>query len=209
MNKVRVILLCALLACLVSGCGERELSISTVGEEAENSTETIQNDSTEDETLTAAEDTEDTETDQVKSDICVYVCGAVMTEGVYNLPAGSIKADALEAAGGYAEDAVRGYVNLAQEAVDGEKIYFPRQDEVTSSYESEAGAGTGQCDGRINLNTASQEELMTLPGVGESKARAIIEYREEHQGFQSIEEIMNINGIKEGVYNNIKDLITI
>jgi competence protein ComEA len=50
---------------------------------------------------------------------------------------------------------------------------------------------------------------MTLPGVGESKARAIIEYREEHQGFQSIEEIMNINGIKEGVYNNIKDLITI
>ena len=64
-------------------------------------------------------------------------------------------------------------------------------------------------DGKININTAEKEELMTLTGVGEAKAQSIIAYREEHGGFQSIEELMQIEGIKEGVFNKIKEDITI
>ena len=64
-------------------------------------------------------------------------------------------------------------------------------------------------DGKININTADKEQLMTLPGIGESKAAAIISYREKHGSFRSVEELMEISGIKEGVFQKVRDMITI
>lgn len=152
------------------------------------------------------------EEDTVGTDICsqsdagqglvpVYVCGAVYEPGVYYLEESALKEDALGAAGGYDLGAAEDYVNLAEGIVAGEKIYFP--------YEQELSEGLSQNSRKININTATKEELMTLPGIGESKAQAIIKYREEYGPFQNIEDITNISGIKEGVYNNIKEYIIV
>lgn len=155
--------------------------------------------------------------------IAVYVCGAVNEPGVYRFTASDIKEAAIDSAGGFADGAARYYVNLAEHMTDGEKLYVPYEDELTAvgsvdaiAYGSEAAdsdasshASVYDSDGRLNINAADKTELMTLPGIGESKADAIISYRDEHGGFKSLEEIMQINGIKEGVYNNIKDHITL
>lgn len=211
MKKNIFLFMLAAVLCMLPGCGRDTLDISTISDNTVSETEKGKTDSKE---RTDSEEHEDeelcTEAEAGMSELCVYVCGAVVNEGVYYLPAGSIKMDALQAAGGYMEDAASGYVNLAEPAADGEKIYFPFQEETeafdSAPYETEE---IPQKQKLVNINTASKEELMTLPGIGESKALAIIKYREENQGFQSTDEIMNINGIKEGVYHNIKDLITI
>lgn len=154
---------------------------------------------------------EDTEkTDIPLSDegaaVAVYVCGAVVNPGVYYLTAGAIKQDALYAAGGFQDGAAACYVNLAEKVSEGERIYFPYEEELEAEYSPVSDETE---DGRININTASKEELMTLPGIGESKADSVIEYRETSGGFKDIEEITNIPGIKEGIYNNIKDYIVV
>lgn len=99
------------------------------------------------------------------------------------------------------------YVNQAAAVTDGEQLYVPFQSEV----EMEGVISKSQEDGEsgVNINTAGLEELMTLPGIGESKAQAIIQYREEHGAFQNIEELTNISGIKSGVYEKIKELVRI
>lgn len=143
------------------------------------------------------------QSDASKELVPVYVCGAVYEPGVYYLEESALKEDALFAAGGYDLGAAEDYVNLAENIVSGEKIYFPYEDELAD------GGGLSQDSGKVNINTATKDELMTLPGIGESKAEAIIKYREEHGAFQSIEDITNISGIKEGVYNNIKEYIIV
>lgn len=149
------------------------------------------------------------------TDCTVFVCGAVVNPDVYILEEGAVVKDALEEAGGFAEGAAREYINLAEPVKDGEKIYFPYESELEMSvfeYEEESisdRSGEGTATGRININTASMELLETLPGIGESKARSIIEYREEHGDFSNIEEIKNISGIKDGVYDKIKDYICV
>lgn len=141
------------------------------------------------------ESTEDTE------HIFVYVCGAVNREGVYELPSGSRVYEAIAMAGDFCEDADVRNVNQAEVLEDEQRIYVPVVgEEIPSDSEKDA---------RININKASKEELMTLPGVGESRADSIIKYREQQGAFQSIEEIMQVSGIKEGLFEKIKDLITI
>ncbi len=135
----------------------------------------------------------------------VYVCGAVVSPGVYYLPADAIKQDALEAAGGFCDGAATTYVNLAEDIKKGEQIYFPYEEELADGYSLLDAEGSD----KININRATKDELMTLPGIGESKAEAIISYREEHGAFHSIEEITSIPGIKEGIYDNIKDYIVV
>lgn len=142
--------------------------------------------------------------------IPVYICGAVKNPGVYYMSKGALKADALESAGGFVEAAASDYVNLAETVNSGEKIYFPYEDEVSAGYNVEVVFTDESLEqGKININTATKEELMTLPGVGDKKAEDIIHYREEHGPFQYIEDITNIPGIKEGVYNNIKEHIVV
>lgn len=146
--------------------------------------------------------------------VAVHVCGAVLYPGVYYLEPGSIRQEALDAAGGFAEDAAMDYVNLAAQISAGEKLYIPYADEVSGQETplpemNENMSGTEAASGKVNLNTAAKEELMTLPGIGESKAGAIIQYREETGLFQDIEDIMLVPGIKEGTYNNIKEYIVV
>ena len=137
-------------------------------------------------------------------DICVYVCGAVETPGIVFLPEGSRAADALEAAGGFASHAAVDAVNLAAKISDGEKLYFPDCEEYRAQAEKQASASAGL----VNINTADAAQLCTLPGIGESRAADIIAYMEAHGGFASCEDIMNVSGIKESVYNKISDKIT-
>lgn len=143
----------------------------------------------------------------------VYVCGQVNAPGVYELPIGSRICDAMEAAGGMTADAGSSYWNLAELLWDGEKIYVPTEAEAQvlgqpPESEQETDAQGITKDGRIDVNTASKEQLMTIPGIGESKADSILAYRKENGNFASPEDIMNITGIKEGLYSKIKDYIS-
>ena len=156
--------------------------------------------------------------------IWVYVCGQVADPGVYELAAGDRVVNALSAAGGMTEQAAETYLNQAEVLADGQKIYVPSEKEAQEQKLSPDGSspgagstgdgspGAGSSSGRtekVNLNTAGKAELMTLGGIGESRAEAIISYREENGGFRSIEEIKKIEGIKEGIFGKIKDKITV
>ncbi|MBQ9610171.1 MAG: helix-hairpin-helix domain-containing protein [Lachnospiraceae bacterium] len=173
-----------------------------------------------DEEETSAESEEKTEEAGYKvsdNNTAVYVCGAVVNPGVYRFDTEVIKEEAVAAAGGFAEGASREYINLAEHVTDGEQIYVPYESELEVSFAygiqdysiGQTYDGVYSNDGRLNINKASKEDFMTLAGIGEVKAEAIVAYRDEHGAFNSVEEIMNVDGIKEGVYNNIKDNITL
>ncbi len=152
--------------------------------------------------------------------ICVHVCGRVVNPGVYMLSSGSRIYEAVEAAGGLCEDAAGECLNQASQMEDGQQIYVPSREEAAQGTVSAQKAegnprhttssdSTKTEEGKVNLNTASEEQLMTLSGIGEAKAAAIIRYREEHGGFQKIEELKEVEGIKEGVFNKVKDQVRI
>ncbi len=134
--------------------------------------------------------------------IYVHVCGAVREPGVVELPEGSRGQEALEAAGGFAEDAAREAVNLAEVLADGMQLYFPTQEEYAGP------VVWGESGGKVNINTADAELLCTLPGIGEAKAEAIVSYRNVNGAFKSTEDIMLVPGIKDSAYSKMKDLIT-
>lgn len=137
----------------------------------------------------------------------VHVCGAVAVPGVYELPAGSRIFDAVELAGGVTEDGVPTALNFAERVYDGEQILVPTWEQYNAGWTS-AGAESVS-DGRVNINTATKEQLMALNGIGESRAQAIIAYREEHGPFLTIEELMQVSGIKEAAFEKVKDYITV
>lgn len=139
------------------------------------------------------------------AEIYVQVSGAVVNPGVYSLPEGSRIFEAVELAGGVTEQADVKSLNQAQVLKDGQMIYVYAVGEQKAA---EQGAAE-EDDDRVNLNTASAEQLMTLPGIGQSKAEAIVSWREEHGAFEKTEDIMNITGIKEGVFSKIKDRIKV
>lgn len=142
--------------------------------------------------------------------IVVYVCGAVNVPGVYTLAPSSRMSDAVAAAGGMSPQADANVLNLAQFLTDGQMIRIPLQGEVLALEDgSQAGESqSGQdSDGKININTADAAQLMSIPGVGQAKADAIIRYRKEQGAFQSVEDIMQVEGIKEGSFAKMKDYI--
>ena len=155
--------------------------------------------------------------------IYVDVCGAVAAPGVYRLKAGSRVFQAVKRAGGLLPGAAGEYVNQARSLADGDQIYIPTRDEAEALHLPEPEGRTGKNagkeastkdgeisdGGKVNLNTADLAALTTLTGIGESRARAILAYREEHGGFSSIEEICSVQGIKEGTFGRIKDKIVI
>lgn len=175
------IVLCIIFSLICfSGCGEKELEINRMT------------------TQTLAQDFE-AGTDEEVCFVTFYICGQVKNPGVYTLPEGSRVEDAIVAAGGALEEADLRQINLARYLKEEEQIIIYSKDEKVEL----------PTDGKIRLNYATKEELMTLTGIGESKALEIISYRNEHGGFQRKEELMNISGIKEGTYNKIKDEIVI
>lgn len=140
----------------------------------------------------------------------VHVCGQVKTPGVYELKEGSRIFDAVEAAGGFTEEADERSLNLAAPAKDGMQVnVYSREEALTAPAVSADGDSSREGGERINLNRATEKELMELPGVGESRAGDIIRYREESGGFRTIEEIMNVPGIKDASFQKIKDRITV
>ena len=136
----------------------------------------------------------------------VFVTGAVQSPGVYTLQQGNRVEDAVNAAGGLLPDADIRAVNMAKRVGDEEHFHVPRVGEaplVASDAQEEPE------DGRIDINTASQFLLQTLPGIGEVRAKAIVDYRESHGPFRSSADITNVNGIGQGTYENIRDLIRV
>ncbi len=140
-------------------------------------------------------------------EVCyVYVCGAVVSPGVYELQAGSRVYEAIKSAGGLAEDADLSSINQAEHVTDGQMI------KILTVSETENGTEDGNetaSDGLLDINNASVADFMTLPGIGQSKAQSIVLYREQNGAFSSVDEIMNVDGIKEGVFNKIKDCIKV
>lgn len=150
------------------------------------------------------------------TDIYVHICGAVRHSDVYVLPSKSRLIDGVKLAGGFTKGAAKSEVNQARELVDGERVYIPTLEEVKSGSGAITNAATKSQEGsrapdsgKININQAGKEELMTLPGIGEAKATSVITYREQNGSFRSIEELKNIEGIKEGVFRKIQSFITI
>ncbi|MBQ2275575.1 MAG: ComEA family DNA-binding protein [Lachnospiraceae bacterium] len=179
----------------IVGCNQDQVEVHATKKEVEASTE--------------KKATKEESTVEKKSDtIFVYVCGSVKRPDVYEVEADGRIVDAVKAAGGFLKDADKNAVNLAQSLTDGQQIYIPSVKEQSKS-NNEQQEQNNKSGNLISLNHATKEELMTLPGIGESKANLIIQYREEKGGFSKIEQIMEIQGIKEGVFNKIKDDITI
>jgi len=142
----------------------------------------------------------------------VYVCGAVKHPGVFELPEGSRVYEALALAGGLCKDAYEKDINQAAQVEDGQMIEVltvREHKELEQQPQGTKEPDGGQQDDRIDINTASMEQLMSLSGIGEAKAANIISYRESNGGFSAPEELMNVNGIGEGVYARIQDKIKV
>ena len=185
-RKFKYILVLA--GCLVglTGCeGE-----AVVFENSEASRNTYEAEHTE----TATEETEQ---------ILVHVCGAVQIPGVITIQSGARVNDAITMAGGMTSDADTDYLNLAAVLCDGEKVYVPTVEEVLR-WEVQQGRNE-----LVNINTADEIQLCMLPGIGESKAKDIIMYRKENGEFQTIEDIMKVPGIKDSLFQKIKELIDV
>lgn len=140
--------------------------------------------------------------------IRIFVSGAVVSPDVYELPAGSLVTDAVSQAGGFTADAVPHRLNLALALADGMHVHVPSQAEtaVAPAVESTLSRGSGAA--LVNVNTATLAQLNSLPGIGFSTAEKIIEYREAQGPFESIADIMNVAGIGQSKFEQIKDLIT-
>lgn len=142
---------------------------------------------------------------ETKKIIYVHVCGQVKEPGVYQVEEGSRIYDAVQLAGGLTDEAFGEAVNLAKIVTDGEQIRIPDNTEAEQFLIAERQTESGL----INLNFATKEQLMTLTGIGEARAKDIIAYREEHGGFQTVEEIMKVPGIKEAAFAKIKNDIVV
>ena len=220
---------------MLCGCTRREqLVLKEVSEEWLSAEQQIpQEDTTEEQNevklQSTREQNEPAEEPEPQS-IYVHVCGAVVNPSVYELPAGSRVYEAVQIAGGFTEDADESYVNQAQTLSDGVKLVIPTIEQtqamITENAEVDLVGIVGEQDGvqgnsasmqdsaassddKININTASEEELCNIPGIGATRAAAIVAYRQEKGGFSAIEDIMNVSGIKEGTYEKIKDSIKV
>lgn len=140
----------------------------------------------------------------VPQQIIVHVAGAVAEPGVYQLQEGQRVEDALQLAG-VVEDSDLDALNRAALLTDGQKIVVPSVQEA----EQTASVTTAVTEDYVDLNRANLQQLMSLPGIGQVKAQAIVDYRTENNGFQTVEEIQQVNGIGEAIFSQIKDKIKI
>ena len=152
-------------------------------------------------TLTPLEN--DTPIEEEEPGIFVHVTGAVEHSGVYELHSGQRVEDALALAG-LRSDAAADALNRAALLSDGQKIVVPSVDEQAGQMTAAASVVDTPSDGRISINQADRTTLMQLPGIGEVKAQAIIDYRTAHGGFQSLEELKNVKGIGDKTYQGLE-----
>lgn len=162
--------------------------------------------------------------DENEAEWYVYVCGCVNNPDVYKCREGARIYEIIELAGGFNQEADREYLNLVATVEDGQRIYVPSKSEVLNA-QNEGGIGSvadrngidgvfgidviSGNSGKVNINTADVKQLMELPGIGESRARDIVNYRNTNGRFEQIEDIMKVSGIKNASYERIKDLIKV
>lgn len=209
--RLLLILLTFMIFPGLSGCGKKEAEILLEEEQKESSEKETE--------ILETEKEPEPEITQPSQDIFVDICGAVTKPGVYRMPPDSRVYEAVEAAGGLLPEAAGNRVNQAQPLSDGQQIYVPTKEEAEKAGavpaegafpEIKAGENSPVSEnGKVNLNTADAAALQTLSGIGESKAQAILAYREEHGGFSSIEELMDVPGIKENTFLKIKEKIAV
>ena len=161
------------------------------------------------------------------AEVFVFVSGAVQYPGVYKLPVDARVGDAVNSAGGFAEGAATDYNNLARLLVDGEQIHVPLLSEVEAAQGtgqvaatpqgaapggaagSAPGGAAGSAPGQVNINTATQAELESLPGIGPATAQKIIASRESEGPFSTPDELMRVSGIGEKKYEAVEGLICV
>lgn len=209
--RLLLILLTFMIFPGLSGCGKKEAEILLEEEQKESSEKETE--------ILETEKEPEPEITQPPQDIFVDICGAVTKPGVYRMPPDSRVYEAVEAAGGLLPEAAGNRVNQAQPLSDGQQIYVPTKEEAEKAGavpaegafpEIKSGENSPVSEnGKVNLNTADAAALQTLSGIGESKAQAILAYREEHGGFSSIEELMDVPGIKENTFLKIKEKIAV
>ena len=149
--------------------------------------------------------------------IKVYISGEARRPGVYELPAEARVDDALQAAGGPTSDAALGFINLAKRVSDEDHIHIPGQSDTgASTIRAEANlspapsASSAQGgSGRLNINTATVEELTSLPNIGPSRAAAIVDYRDREGPFESVDGLKNVSGIGDKITDAIRDLVEV
>ncbi|WP_026666937.1 helix-hairpin-helix domain-containing protein [Butyrivibrio sp. AE2005] len=207
------------IVCILTGCTSTKAETEPVMNKmiSDEGAESYSDDSTGEESIGSSE--------EISSQVLVvYVCGAVSEPGVYELSFGSRINDAVIAAGGFSDEADTTYVNLAAEISDGAKLRIPTLEETEEikgkgnvlSEDFNSFDKTGHdvdvksvnCE-LININSATEEELKTLPGIGDSIAARIVKYRQQNGKFNSIEDIMEISGIKDKLFSKIKEYITV
>ena len=202
------------ISCMLSACHEKEETFTSVA-----AAEADAGDKKNEAESKAAEE----KPDKAKADpggeekegsIWVYVCGEVASPGVYELQEGDRITHAIEAAGGLTEAAGQVYLNQAAHLTDGQRIYVPSKEEEQSLTEElsptdRADGQTAKDTGKVNLNTATKAELLSLNGIGESRAEAILAYREANGRFGNIEDLKKVDGIKDGIFQKIREQITV
>lgn len=206
--------LCIFVCMVFLGCGRNSKQEFEEFELAANGllqTETM-------ETVGMAEMTETSEGEHQKAlqekECYLYICGEVKNPGVYRLSQGKRLVDAIALAGGFTDEADENYWNLAEPVTDGIRILVPSKEEAAQTPSkdepfSKAESPSDDENGKININTADASELTRISGIGESRARSIVEYRTEHGNFSSIEEIKNVSGIGDALFQKMKDFITV
>jgi competence protein ComEA len=186
-NRVKIYLISGVLWLLLTGCG-RETAVEDVFSSKEG---------------------KETVSEEARTDTKWYVQidGAVKKPGVYPVDDNTRVFEVIELAGGVTKNACLTGVNQAEKVTDAQQIHVYTKKEMRKNEKKECESSSE--DGKVNLNVADKQLLLTLPGIGESKADLIIQYREDNGKFSKIEDIMKIQGIKEGVFRKIKNLICV
>ncbi len=193
-NRIRIGIILYLTVWILGGCGRNTGTLHSI-------------EATEQDILQFTDTGEvlaEQETDAGKRQgILVFVCGAVVNPSVVELPEDSRVQDALLAAGGFGPEADREYVNLAARVTDGQQLFFPTGEEVLALQQEER----RKQNALVNINTADEQELCTLPGIGESRAAEIVAYREKHGSFSTIEDLRRVDCISDNIYAKLADKI--
>ncbi len=197
---------------IFTACGKKHGEFLTVAETMESTAEAFQ------------EEEEVAEAPIQPQELCVYVCGEVNEPGVYTFSEGTRLYEAIASAGGFTQAAEENYWNLAMVLSDCQMVYVPSKEEVVGNREggllavgqaddvSSCGgtlAKTDATDSRVNINTADEAKLMTIPGIGATRAKSIVDYRQTHGTFSKVEDITKVSGIKGATFAKIEEYITV